>query len=201
MRDIYLYDDVNVMKNKFNIKDSKKLEQAEADITYVKLLDVDRFTIDGKFDLLHLKAINKYIFSDIYEWAGELRKENIEKPEEILNGLSVEYTDYSLIRKETKNALYQLRQIKWNDFDFDELINTFAKQTAKIWKIHPFRDGNTRTIMTFMTQYAQKNNINFDRELIAENSKFLRKALVMASIGEYSEYKYLINILKKVIKK
>lgn len=200
MRDIYLYEDVNVMKNKLNIRDNKKLEQAEADITYIKLLDVDRATINGKFDLLHLKAINKYIFSDIYEWAGEIRKENIEKPEEILNGLSVDYTDYSLIRKETKNALYALHQVKWNDLDSDELINTFAKQTARIWKIHPFRDGNTRTIMTFMTQYAQKNNINFDRELIAENSKFLRKALVMASIGEYSEYQYLINILKKVIK-
>lgn len=199
MKDIYLYEDVNVMKNKFNIKDSKKLEQAEADVTYIKLLDVDRVTADGKFDMLHLKAINKYIFSDIYEWAGEVRKENIEKPEEILNGLSFDYTDYSLIRKETKNALYALHQIKWSELEFDDLIETFAKQTARLWKIHPFRDGNTRTIMTFMTQYAKKNNINFDRELIAENSKFLRKALVMASIGEYSEYKYLINILKKVI--
>lgn len=156
MKDIYLYEDVNVMKNKFNIKDSKKLEQAEADVTYIKLLDVDRVTADGKFDMLHLKAINKYIFSDIYEWAGEVRKENIEKPEEILNGLSFDYTDYSLIRKETKNALYALHQIKWSELEFDDLIETFAKQTARLWKIHPFRDGNTRTIMTFMTNMQKR---------------------------------------------
>lgn len=199
MRDIYLYDDIDVMNNKLNIKNKEELEKAEADITYIKLLDIDRATANGVFNLKHLKAIHKYMFEDIYEWAGEIRTVNIEKSEKLLNGMSVEYCDYSLIERECKNTLHSLKTIEWGKLSYDDKIEYFAKYTGRLWQIHPFREGNTRAIITFMTQFAASVGIDFDRELLRNKAQYVRDALVMTSIGEYSEYIYLINILKEVI--
>ena len=41
MKDYYLYDDVPVLRNLLNIKDEKLLLEAESNITYIKLLDID----------------------------------------------------------------------------------------------------------------------------------------------------------------
>ncbi len=100
MKDPYLYDDIPVLKNKLNIRNADDLEKAESNITYVKFIDVDRDMESQRFDFNHLKAIHKYIFEDIYEWAGKPRIMNIEKAEDVLNGKSVNYCDYKLIEKE-----------------------------------------------------------------------------------------------------
>lgn len=110
MKDIYLYEGSDVMINKLNIKDKDYLERAEADITYIKMLDVDRVTINGEFDIKHLLKIHRYIFEDIYDWAGEIRKINIEKAEKVLDGYSVEYEDYSVIHKKIEEILYLLKR-------------------------------------------------------------------------------------------
>jgi len=86
MRDIYLYEDIPVLKNKLNIKDSKSLEKAESDITYIRLADIDRAVSSGAFDYKRLLDIHKYIFGDIYEWAGTARLISIVKGERVLGG-------------------------------------------------------------------------------------------------------------------
>lgn len=62
MKDIYLYEEVPVLKNLLNIKDEKLLEIAESDITYIKLLDLDNYFIDDPFDYRRLRKIHKIIF-------------------------------------------------------------------------------------------------------------------------------------------
>lgn len=200
MKDRYFYKDTDVLKNKLNIKNNENLEIAEADITYIKLLDIDRVTIHGNFDFLHLKSIHKYIFEDIYEWAGEIRYLNIEKAEDVLDGLSVQYSDYSLIEKEMNKILNYIKNIDWLSLNRNELVEMFSINTAKLWRIHPFREGNTRTIITFMTQFAEMNGFYIDRDLLRKHSAFVRKSLVLASIDEYSENEHLIKIMNYALK-
>ena len=78
-KSIYCYDDCDVLKNKLNIKDSKKLQEYEAKITAAKLLSLRQKGITGNFDAKHFIDIHTYLFEDIYPFAGELRKENIAK--------------------------------------------------------------------------------------------------------------------------
>lgn len=73
MKDFYLYDDVPVLRNLLNIKDEKLLEEAESNITYVKLLDIDDKICGDAFDYQRIKDIHTYIFGDLYEWAGKER--------------------------------------------------------------------------------------------------------------------------------
>lgn len=199
MKDIYFYEGTDVLKNNLNIRNNDDLEIAEADITYIKLLDIDRETIDRNFDFLHIKSIHKYIFEDIYEWAGKIRCANIEKAEDVLYGLSVQYCDYSLIENEVKKLLSCIKALDWQSFNRAELVEHFSKNTAKLWRIHPFREGNTRTTITFMTQFAERNGFNIDRELLKKHSSFVRKALVLSSIDEYSEYEHLMTIMNDAL--
>lgn len=67
----YCYQNTNVLKNKLNIHDFEKLQEAERKITMLRISDLIDVSIEGNFDLKHFKEIHKYIFQDIYDWAGD----------------------------------------------------------------------------------------------------------------------------------
>lgn len=201
MKDYYLYDDVPVLRNLLNIKDEKLLEEAESNITYVKLLDIDDKICTDVFDYQHIKDIHAYIFGDLYEWAGKERGINIVKGERVLGGDTVRYADTNSIETEMEAALKELNQVNWEVLNISETAELFSKLIAKIWQIHPFREGNTRTIITFATQFAEKHGFRMNKALLKENSEYVRDALVKASDGMYSEYEYLIRIIQDAILK
>ena len=201
MKDYYLYDDIPVLRNLLNIKDEKLLEEAESNITYVKLLDIDDKICTDVFDYQHIKDIHAYIFGDLYEWAGKERGINIVKGERVLGGDTVRYADTNSIETEMEAALKELNQVNWEVLDISETVELFSKLIARVWQIHPFREGNTRTIITFATQFAEKHGFRMNKALLKDNSEYVRDALVKASDGMYSEYEYLIRIIKDAILK
>ncbi len=201
MKDYYLYDDVPVLRNLLNIKDKKLLEEAESNITYVELLDIDDNICGDVFDYKRIKDIHAYIFGDLCEWAGKERGINIVKGERVLGGDTVRYADTNSIEAEMKAALKELNQVKWEVLDISETAELFSKLIEKIWQIHPFREGNTRTIITFATQFAEKHGFRMNKALLKDNSEYVRDALVKASDGMYSEYEYLIRIIQDAILK
>ena len=69
----YLISGTNVLKNKFNIVEREELIKKEIEITFEKLLELQLSPICMNFDEEHLKAIHKYLFEDIYYFAGEYR--------------------------------------------------------------------------------------------------------------------------------
>ena len=201
MKAHYLYDDVPVLRNLLDIKDEKLLEEAESNITYVKLLDIDDKICGDVFDYQRIKDIHAYIFGDLYEWAGKERGINIVKGERVLGGDTVRYADTNSIETEMESALKELNQVKWEVLDISETAELFSKLIAKIWQIHPFREGNTRAIITFATQFAEKHGFRMNKALLKDNSEYVRDALVKASDGMYSEYEYLIRIIQDAILK
>lgn len=201
MKDYYLYDDFPVLRNLLDIKDEKLLEEAESNITYVKLLDIDDKICGDVFDYQRIKDIHAYIFGDLYEWAGKERGINIVKGERVLGGDTVIYADTNSIETEMKAALKELNQVNWEVLDISETAELFSKLIAKIWQIHPFREGNTRTIITFATQFAERHGFRMNKALLKDNSEYVRDALVKASDGMYSEYEYLIGIIQDAILK
>lgn len=72
---------------------------------------------------------------------------------------------------------------------------------AELWQVHPFRDGNTRTIVTYAFRFAEEHGFRMDRNLLLDNFSYVRKSLVKASDGEYSDYKYLYKIIKDSIQR
>lgn len=92
-----------------------------------------------------------------------------------------------------------MNSVKWEELSIEETADKFAKIIAAIWQVHPFREGNTRTVITFATQFAEYHGFKMNKSLLKENSDYVRDSLVKASDGEYSEYNYLIRIIKDAI--
>jgi cell filamentation protein len=162
--------------------------------------------IQGSYTRPHLCRFHQYIFQDIFEWAGQIRIINIEKSESVLGGLSVEYSNIADIAKHLDSAFTRLNEINWPALKVDEQAIKFSQCLAEIWKVHPFREGNTRTIVTFCCDFADSHHFSLDRELFKNNSAYVRTALVAASavfhdLGDMSKPEYLIRIVRDAIER
>jgi cell filamentation protein len=201
MRDPYLFDDADVMRNLLDIRDSNKLEKAEADITYSTLADVDGAVTALPFDLSRLCAIHKHVFGDIFDWAGTPRSVQITKGERVLGGDTVRYSHPDNIKREAAAVFGKLNATDWASLDVHETAVTFAKLIAALWQVHPFREGNTRTAITFAAQYAEVHGFRMDKTLLKDSAAYVRDAIVKASDGQYSEYDYLVKIFEDAIRR
>ena len=56
MRDIYLYEDIDVLKNRLNIRDKKLLDEAEADYVTYRLKEIVKTPLPGNYDYHHLRC-------------------------------------------------------------------------------------------------------------------------------------------------
>lgn len=196
--DIYLYEDCKVLKNLLNIKDEKELDLAEAELSRANMM----FLYDegfADFSTEGIALIHKKLFGDVYEWAGKFRVINIQKREELLAGKSVWYTNCDNIEIELNNAWNEINGIKWKDYSKEEFVELIAKHFATLWQIHPFREGNTRTIAMLMAFFVEHYGYYFDHDLISQSSGYFRDALVMASLDQFSEYEHLEKILNDAI--
>ena len=204
MRDIYLYEDCDVLKNLLSIKDKALLNDAEADYVTYRLKEIAINPLPGAYDYEHLLSVHRYIFQDIYEWAGQPRKLNIYKEEPVLGGLSVDYSDVTTISKDTEDVLLEMKRKPWDNMILHERAVQFADSLAKLWRIHPFREGNTRTVLTFCCQYADMIGLNPDRSLFENNAQYVRTALVAYNavfddLGDLSKKEYLLKIVEDAI--
>lgn len=204
MGDIYLYEGSNVLKNLLNIRDQNLLEEAEADFVTYRLKEIVLNPLNGNYDYAHLLAMHRYIFQDLYEWAGQQRKLNIYKEEPILGGLSIDYSEIFNIQNDADRILSEMRNKPWIEMNIHEAAVQFSDTLAKLWRVHPFREGNTRTTITFCCQYADEIGLKPNRELFEDNAQYVRTALVAYNAvfddtGDLSKPEYLIRIVEDAI--
>ena len=75
-----------------------------------------------------------------------------------------------------------------------DIVFRIVRITAAIWQTHPFREGNTRSVIAFSVLLAAKLGVELDYELFAKHAAYVRNALVWCTQGMYSIYDYLENI-------
>jgi len=192
MRDPYLFDDVDVLKNIGNIKNADELRNAEGDITKFTMPTVyaQKFT---KFNTATICEIHRIIFDSLFEWAGEFRTIPVIKHEAILGGDTVRYAYPDQIKKELDETSKEIAKLKKSDNKKD-LVFKLVRITAKLWQTHPFRDGNTRTIISFTVLLAEYLGIEINHVLFEKHAAYVRNSLVWAAQGIYSKFEYLENI-------
>ncbi len=205
MRDPYLYDDIPVLKNKLDIRDQKLLDQAEADYVVYRLKDLALNPLSGNYHTEHLLKMHEYIFQDLFEWAGRPRTVSIYKEEDVLGGQSIEYSNPANIADDIRHALLDMREKDWAGMAQPEKAAEFCGSLARLWKIHPFREGNTRTTITFCCQFADEKGFPLNRKLFEENSVYVRTALVAYNAffsdgADFSKKEYLERIVYDALK-
>ena len=191
-RDPYLYEDVPVLRNLPGIKDSEELKRVEGDLTRMSMGIVYARDYD-KFNTETLCDIHRTIFGGIYEWAGEFRTIPIMKAEEVLGGDTVRYAAPAEIKKQLDMASKEIARIKPTQNKKD-IVFKIVRITAAIWQTHPFREGNTRSVVAFSVLLAAKLGVRLDYALFAKHASYVRNALVWCTQGIYSIYDYLEHI-------
>lgn len=192
MKDPYLYEDVPVLKNLPGIKDSAELKRAEGDLTRMSMAIVYGKEYE-KFNTETLCDIHRTIFGGLYEWAGTLRTIPIAKAAEVLGGDTVRYAAPSEIRRQLDMASREIAQIKPTENRKDILFK-IVRVTAAIWQTHPFREGNTRSVVAFSVLLAASLGVRLDYGLFEKHASYVRNALVWCTQGIYSIYDYLERI-------
>lgn len=198
MSDLYLYDDVPVLKNKLDIHDEKTLDLIEAEQSRANMMILYKqgfhdFTPEG------LCQIHRFLFEDIYDWAGHYRLINIEKRERLLAGRSVWYSNDEVIPHDLEEAFQAIHDQPWDTFSREEFAHTLAQVFPTVWQVHPFREGNTRTVVMMMTLFVEHHGYYMDHELMAASAGYVRDSFVMASLGQFSEYEHLERILMDAV--
>ena len=198
MKDLYLIENSTVLKNLLDITDEKELDLAEAELSRANMMllyenGFDDFS-SGGFCFIH-----KALFGDVYEWAGQYRKINIRKRENLLAGQSVWYSNVAEIGNDLDNAFDEINKVNWASLSRENFAKQIARLFPKLWQVHPFREGNTRTTVMMMTFFVEHHGYFFDQNLMAESAGYVRDSFVMASLGENSDYEYLEKILLDAI--
>ena len=185
----YCYPNSNILKNKFDVRDAKKLEEIEKVIVSSKAIELRNKKSIGNFDINHIIKIHKILFGDIYEFAGKFRNENISKG-------GFRFAEWEFIDEQLNILLNQLKEENYlSNLSIIELVERLAYYMAELNVLHPFREGNGRTIREFIRELAFENGYNLDFE------KFESEELLEAMIRSVYNTDFLEEIIGNSIYK
>jgi cell filamentation protein len=209
--DPYIGQTTQVLLNKLGIKNYDELREKECSLLKEVLLNPE--VAKGRFITMDLlRAVHRYYFKDIYNWAGEFRTIKIFKIEEaIIPGLSLEYSDPKWIEHNLSRAISDLNSIRWQRFSKGEIAEQLAMKAIEIWKIHPFRDGNTRATLGFVQIIAIDHECPMDMSVFTNilsrpvlpnggHGYSIRDMFLEASLPERPDTSHLIATFKKAMK-
>ena len=166
-----------VEKEKNNEVNHNELECDLVSTRIVELLQENNFELS----IDYLKYVHKYLFQDVYEFAGEFRKVDFSKHERILNNDSVAYGDHKLLEQSLDYDITLEKNKNYNEMNIVDVINNITDFSSRIWQIHPFREGNTRTTAIFIEKYIVSLGYNVDNTLFKDKSVYFRNALVRSN--------------------
>ncbi|HEV2638974.1 MAG TPA: Fic family protein [Actinocrinis sp.] len=138
-----------VMRNRLGIEDQAALDAAEADITGARLIALGLIAIPGGYDLAHLRAFHRFIFGDLYDWAGTLRTVDITKHDPFCRRIHLEGYAAQIFHR-----LAEAKHLR--GLDRADFVAGLAMAYADINALHPFREGNGRTQRAFLAQLARE---------------------------------------------
>lgn len=149
----YCYPNSNVLINKLNIKNADGLAEAEREITSLKLAMAKADPIKGRLDFAHLQDIHRYIFEDIYSWAGELRQVDISKGNQFCLCQHLQtYGERVFSELRAEQFLIGAADVPYR----------LAYYLSEINVLHPFREGNGRTQRLFIEYLANVAGYSVD---------------------------------------
>ncbi len=132
-------------------------------------------------------AIHRRLFEGIYDHAGKIRDYNITKKEWVLDGATIQYGSAAQLRETLEYDLMLEKKHNYKGLTMDETIHHLAFFVARLWQIHIFAEGNTRTTAIFFIKYLRMLGFEVGNELFAEHSWYFRNCLVRANYTNVKE--------------
>lgn len=178
-----------------------RVEEADKVATRVaQVLSEDGFV----FSAAQYLAIHRRLFAGIYPQAGKVRSYNISKQEWVLDGDTVTYGNAADLMVTLEYDLALERAFSYRGLNTAEIIEHLASFVARLWQIHVFDEGNTRTTAVFFIKYLRTLGFTVDNTLFSKHSWYFRNALVRANYenltaGIHETNEYLVKFLRNLL--
>lgn len=181
----YCYKDTDVLINKLNITNDDDLFNAERELVSLRTYELNEKPLKGNFDFKYLKDIHKYLFQDIYGWAGDIRNCNIAKQDLFCLTEHLESFGNDVFNKLKKEKYFI-------EYDYETTLKRLVELFADINALHPFREGNGRSQRIFIESLAKINGIYLDLTNVAKTD------MIIASHESINgHYEKLMNMFEK----
>lgn len=161
-----------------NTSHSDRTEEADkVSVRIAQLLSEKAFV----FSPAQYLSIHEKLFTGIYKHAGTIRDYNISKPEWVLDGDTVMYGGANELRATLEYDFSQEKAFSYKNLSIEEVIKHLSLFVSRLWQIHIFAEGNTRTTAVFFIKYLRTLGFDVTNDIFAENSWYFRNALVRAN--------------------
>lgn len=161
---LYCYPNSDVLKNKLNIRNANELKHAEEEITSLKQYMLMETPIKGRFTKTQLMNIHRFLFEDIYPFAGHIRREQISKGDTL-------FFQPHLINQELDKVFSKLHNENMlHETDRKHQIEYLSYIMSELNVIHPFREGNGRSIRELIRCMALNYGFSLDWSLVNRNT-------------------------------
>ena len=155
--------------------DEAEADRASANIARILASQTLAFNTNGFI------ALHRRIFEGIFKHAGELRKYDITKKEWILHDDTVNYLNWEDLRRALDYEIEQERAFSYVGLNNDAVVEHVSDFVSRLWQIHPFGEGNTRTTGVFTILYLRSIGFEVNNDLFANHAWYFRNALVRAN--------------------
>ena len=184
-----------------NLSDDERTEEADKVSSRIaEILSETAFS----FSPNEYISIHRKLFQGIYNHAGKIRDYNITKKEWVLDGATVVYGSASELRATLEYDFSQEKDFSYKGLSIEESIHHLALFVSRLWQIHIFGEGNTRTTAVFFIKYLRTLGFFATNDIFAENAWYFRNALVRANYtnlqkGIYETTEYLEAFLRNLL--
>ena len=149
-------------------------------------------------------SIHRRLFTGLYSQAGRVRDYNITKKEWVLDGATVLYGSASELRATLEYDFSEEKKFSYRNLSMEETIHHLAVFVSRLWQIHVFGEGNTRTTAVFFIKYLRSLGFDVTNDVFAENAWYFRNSLVRANYndlknGIYETTEYLELFLRNLL--
>ncbi|MBO7473491.1 MAG: Fic family protein, partial [Ruminococcus sp.] len=171
--------------NKLGIKDQNELDAVEKQITLLRGIQAEQQMEFKNVDFDFYKGLHSLLFGDLYDWAGCLRTINISKKGTV-------FCDHSQLENVGTKKFERLEKLGFlcgmqEGSFFDELAELYHDMNM----LHPFREGNGRTLRLFITLLVR--NTGRDIDFAKCGSDIMMIAAVKAAEGDISVLRTVLS--------
>lgn len=177
------FEEANKLINSYykeNVKHTENDRTEEADkvsVRIAQLLSEKSFVLSPAQYI----SIHAHLFEGVYKHAGKIRDYNITKAEWVLDGDTVMYGGALDLKATLDYDISKEREFSYKDLSTDRVINHIATFISRLWQIHVFSEGNTRTTAVFFIKYLRTLGFDVTNDIFAQNAWYFRNALVRAN--------------------
>lgn len=161
-----------ILHNVRGFTEQGKLDKYERRHSAVAIYDLELNPVRGRFDQAHLQAIHRRIFEKVYPWAGELRQVNIARPASY---------PFALIQFMQQNLDQTFASLASEGYLKALGVASFADRAAfylgELNSLHPFREGNGRTLREFIRELAAEAGLRMDWSHVTQEQMYEASSL------------------------